>query len=88
MTYLLATIEVVYDEKYIIEQMLDTGEYGIGGYPISQEAMIDFVRMRTFGYNHEEIFQYGDEQTILTVKNEDGDDLFYWESKGYTSGVK
>jgi hypothetical protein len=83
----VATIEAVFDEEYIIKEMLATGEYGIGGYPISQEAMVDFVRMRTFGYNHEDIFEYGDEQTMLSVKNEDGTDLFYWESKGYKSGV-
>jgi hypothetical protein len=87
-TYLVATIETVFDEEYIIKEMLATGEYGINGYPISQEAMVEFVRMRTWGYAHEDTFEYGDEQTILTVKNEDGTDLFYWESKVYKSGVK
>jgi hypothetical protein len=83
----VATIEAVFDEEYIIKEMLATGEYGIGGYPISQEAMVDFVRMRAFGTDIETVFQYADEQTMLTVKDEDGTDLFYWESKGYKSGV-
>jgi len=88
MTYLVATVEFVFDEEYIIKEMLKTGEYGIGGYPISQESMLEFVRMRAWGYAHEDVYQNNDEQTILTIKNEDGDDLFYWESKGYKSGVK
>lgn len=88
MTYLIASIEMVFDEQYIIEKMLETGEYGIGGYPISQEAMIEFVRMRAWGYDHEDIYQYSDTQTMLSVKNEDYDNLFYWESKGYTSGME
>jgi hypothetical protein len=87
MTYLVATMELVFDEKYIIDEMLETGEYGIGGYPITQEAMVEFVRMRAWGYAHEDHYQYNDTQTMLSVKNEEGDDLFYWESKGYTSGT-
>jgi hypothetical protein len=87
MTYLVASIEMVFDEKYIVNEMLETGEYGIGRYPITQEAMIEFVRMRAWGYNHEDIYQYNDIQTMLSVKNEDWDTLFYWESKGYKSGA-
>ena len=44
MTYLVATTEVIYSEEALIKMMLDTGEYGIHGYPISHEAMVEFVK--------------------------------------------
>jgi hypothetical protein len=38
--------EVIYDEEYIIKEMLETGEYGINAHPISHEAMVEFVKDR------------------------------------------
>ena len=46
MVYLVATTEVIYDEQYIIKEMLATGEYGVHGHPISHEAIVEFIKDR------------------------------------------
>ena len=79
MTYLVATIEVVYDEIELIKEMLDTGEYGINGYPISEEAMIEFVKNREFGIDHETCFKAWSSPLYASVKDEDGNDLWAYE---------
>jgi hypothetical protein len=52
MVYLVATTEVIYDEQYIIKEMLATGEYGVHGYPISHEAIVEFIKDREWQVEH------------------------------------
>lgn len=79
MTYLVATIEVVYDEIEIIRQMLETGEYGINGYPITEQSMIEFVKNTEFGIDHETCFKAWSSPLYASVKDEDGNDLWAYE---------
>ena len=46
---LTATWSMTIDEDTLIREMLATGEYGIGGYPISEESMVEFFRNWAFG---------------------------------------
>ena len=52
MVFIVATTEVIYDEEYLIKEMLATGEYGIHAHPISHEAMIEFVKDREWQIEH------------------------------------
>ena len=81
MTYLVATTEVVYDEEYIIKEMLATGEYGINAHPISHEAMIEFVKDREWQIEHNLFLDKYDVPVYITVKDEDGEDLFFAKNK-------
>jgi hypothetical protein len=53
MTYLVATTEINYDEEDLIKMMLATGEYGIHGYPISHEAMVEFIKDSEWQIEHQ-----------------------------------
>lgn len=44
-----ATWSMTIDEDTLVKEMLATGEYGIGGYPISEESMVEFFRNWAFG---------------------------------------
>ena len=44
-----ATWTMAIDEQVLVKEMLETGEYGIGGYPISEESMVEFFRQWAFG---------------------------------------
>ena len=77
MTYLVATVEVIYEEQDIIKRMLETGEYGIGGYPISEESMVEFVKNIEFGLDHEANFKQWGSPLFATIKDEGGKDLWY-----------
>ena len=79
MTYLVATVEVVYDEIELIKEMLETGEYGINGYPITEQSMIEFVKNREFGIEHETFFKNWTSPLYASIKNEDGNDLWAYE---------
>lgn len=46
---LVATWSMNIDEDTLIKEMLATGEYGMGGYPISEESMTEFFRNWAFG---------------------------------------
>jgi len=46
---LTANWSMTIDEDTLIKEMLATGEYGIGGYPISEESMVEFFRNWAFG---------------------------------------
>ena len=81
MTYLVAMTEVIYDEEYIIKEMLETGEYGINAHPISHEAMVEFVKDREWQIEHNLFFEKYDIPVIITIKDEDGEDLFFAENK-------
>jgi hypothetical protein len=37
------------EEDVLVQEMLATGEYGIGGHPISEESMVEFFRNWAFG---------------------------------------
>jgi len=80
MTSLTTRFEVVFDEDFIIKSMLETGEYGIGGYPISEEAMIELVKNISFGLDHEANFEdeYPGQSKSLSITNDNGDCYFYW----------
>ena len=80
MTYLVARIDVVYDEEQIVKEMLETGEYGIGGYPISEEAMVEFVKAKEFGFDHEHHFDSWAVPLFASISNEDGTDLWYYDN--------
>ena len=79
MTYLVATVEVIYDEQDIVKRMLETGEYGIGGYPISEESMVEFVKNIEFGLDHETNFKKWGATLFATIKDEGGKDLWYYQ---------
>jgi hypothetical protein len=81
MTYLVATTEVIYDEEYIIKEMLETGEYGINAHPISHEAMVEFVKDREWQIDHSLFLTKYDIPVIITIKDEDGNDVFFAENK-------
>jgi hypothetical protein len=64
MRKLNATWTVTIDEVTLIKEMLETGEYGIGGHPITEESMVEFFRNRVFGlepdnYEQEWATNYG-----------------------------
>ena len=81
MTYLVAVTEVIYDEEYIIKEMLATGEYGINAHPISHEAMIEFVKDREWQIEHHLFLDRYEVPANISIKNEDWDTLFYAENK-------
>jgi hypothetical protein len=81
MTYLVAMTEVIYDEEYLIKEMLETGEYGINAHPISHEAMVEFVKDREWQIDHSLFLTKYDIPVIITIKDEDGTDLFFAENK-------
>lgn len=81
MVYLVATTEVIYDEDFIIKEMLATGEYGIHGHPISHEAMIEFVKDREWQIDHSLFLDRYDVPVQISIKDEDGDDLFFAKNK-------
>ena len=37
------------DEDVLVKEMLESGEYGIDGYPINTESMMEFFRNWAFG---------------------------------------
>ena len=79
--YLVATTEVIYDEQYIIKEMLATGEYGIHGHPISHEAMVEFVKDREWQIEHHLFLDKFDVPAQISVKDEDGTDLFFAKNR-------
>ena len=80
MTYLVAVTEVIYDEEYIIKEMLATGEYGINAHPISHEAMIEFVKDREWQIEHHLFLDRYEVPANISIKTEDWDTLFYAEN--------
>lgn len=44
-----ATWSMSIDEDVLVREMLASGEYGIGGYPISEVSMTEFFRNWAFG---------------------------------------
>ena len=82
MTYLVATTEVIFSEEYIIKEMLATGEYGIHGYPISHEAMVEFVKDHEWQIEHQLFLdRYPHVPVQISIKDEDGTDLFFAKNK-------
>lgn len=79
--YLVTSYEVIFQEDHIIKMMLETGEYGINGYPISHEAIVDFVKRLSFGEDIKANFEdeYPDHVKTFTIKDPDGEDVFYQE---------
>jgi hypothetical protein len=79
--YLVTKYEIVFNEDHIIKMMLETGEYGINGYPISHEAIVDFVKVFSYGEdikaNYED--EYPDHKKLFTIQDPDGETLFYQE---------
>ena len=81
MTYIVATTEVVYSEEYLIKEMLATGEYGINAYPITHDAMIEFVKDREWQIDHNLFLDKFDVPVYISIKDEDGTDLFFAKNK-------
>jgi hypothetical protein len=81
MTYLVAVTEVVYDEEYLIKEMLATGEYGINAHPISHEAMVEFVKDREWQIDHNLFLTKYDIPVSIAIKDEDGTDVFFAKNK-------
>jgi hypothetical protein len=82
MTYLVATTEVIYSEEALIKMMLATGEYGINAYPISHEAMVEFVKDREWQIEHHLFLdRYTDVPVHISIKDEDGTDVFFAKNK-------
>jgi len=81
MTYLVAVTEAVYDEEYLIKEMLATGEYGINAHPISHEAMVEFVKDREWQIDHSLFLTRYDVPVSIAIKDEDGEDLFFAQNK-------
>ena len=82
MTYLVATVEVIYDELDIVKRMLETGEYGINGYPITEQSMVEFIKNIEFGIDHVENFDRWGAPLYASIKNEDGTELWYYSHIG------
>jgi len=81
MVYLVATTEVIYDENYIIKEMLATGEYGVHGHPISHEAIVEFIKDREWQIEHSLFLDKFDIPAQISIKDEDGTDLFCARNK-------
>ena len=81
MTYLVATTEIIYDEQYIIKEMLATGEYGVHGHPISHEAIVEFIKDREWQIEHNLFLDNFDIPVQISIKDEDGTDLFFARNK-------
>jgi hypothetical protein len=81
MTYLVATTEVIYSEEALIKMMLATGEYGINGYPISHEAMIEFVKNEEWQIEHNLFLDKFNVPVYISLRDEDGTDLFFAKNK-------
>jgi hypothetical protein len=81
MVYIVATTEVIYQEEYLIKEMLATGEYGIHGYPISMESMIEFIKDREWQIEHQLFLDKFDVPAQISIKDEDGTDLFFARNK-------
>jgi len=81
MVFIVATTEVIYQEDYLIKEMLETGEYGIHGYPISHEAMVEFVKDREWQIDHSLFLDKFDVPAQISIKDEDGTDLFFARNK-------
>jgi hypothetical protein len=81
MVYIVATTEVIYDEEYLIKQMLATGEYGINAYPITHDAMVEFVKDREWQIEHHLFLDKFDVPAQISIKDEDGTDLFFAKNK-------
>jgi hypothetical protein len=81
MTYLVAVTEVVYDEEYLIKEMLATGEYGINAHPISHEAMVEFIKDREWQIEHHLFLTKYDIPVSIAIKDEDGTDVFFAKNK-------
>ena len=81
MVYIVAVTEVVYDEEYLIKEMLATGEYGINAHPISHEAMVEFVKDREWQIDHDLFLTNYDVPVSIAIKDEDGTDLFFAQNK-------
>jgi hypothetical protein len=81
MTYLVATTEVIYSEEDLIKMMLATGEYGINAHPISHEAMIEFVKNEEWQIEHNLFLDKFDVPCQISIKDEDGTDLFFARNK-------
>jgi hypothetical protein len=77
MTYLIATTEIIYSEEYIIKEMLETGEYGVHGHPISHEAIVEFIKDREWQIEHSLFLDKFDVPAQISIKDEDGTDLFF-----------
>jgi hypothetical protein len=77
MVYIVATTEVIYEEEYLIKEMLATGEYGIHAHPISHEAMVEFVKDREWQIDHQLFLDKYDVPAQISIKDEDGTDLFF-----------
>lgn len=77
--YVVAVTEKIYDEEFIIKEMLATGEYGINGHAISHEAILEFVRDREWGLGDVERDFLGkqDVPTQISIQDEDGESLFF-----------
>jgi hypothetical protein len=81
MTYVVATTEVIYDEEDLIKMMLETGEYGIHGYPISHEAMIEFIKNAEWQCEHQLFLDKFSLPAQISIKDEEGTDLFFAKNK-------
>ena len=81
MVYIVATTEVIYQEEYLIKEMLATGEYGIHGYPISHEAMVEFVKDQEWQIEHNLFLDKFNVPAQISIKDEDGTDLFFAKNR-------
>ena len=81
MVFIVATTEVIYQEEYLIKEMLATGEYGIHGYPISHEAMVEFVKDQEWQIEHNLFLDKFNVPAQISIKDEDGTDLFFAKNR-------
>ena len=49
MALITGTWTVSIEDTQLAKEMIETGEYGIGGYPITESSMIEFFRNWVFG---------------------------------------
>jgi len=49
MALVVGTWQMSIDDTELVKQMVETGEYGIGGHPITEASMIEFFRNWVFG---------------------------------------
>lgn len=73
---MIITAEILmrFDEQQVVQEMLETGEYGVNGYPITSESIGEFIALRSFGAQvsiHKDASEYGDLDVTFNVITDD-----------------
>lgn len=77
---LTVVTSTVVEESDIVKEMLETGEYGIAGYPIDHNSIVEFVKLKFFGIDHWVHLSKGD-KTTLEINSDICDGLWEYDNE-------